>query len=91
MKSGCGLPAYPSFSTLTFPSHYTAKARAGARDFAMRFLHVDRLKLKEFFGRDIPRYAILSYMWDEEEFAFSNLQGDLRGFSNILYEDCTRF
>ena len=36
----------------------------------MRLLHTQTLKLHEFFGADIPPYAILSHTWDEGEVSF---------------------
>src|ERR1700738_366061 len=40
----------------------------------MRLLHTQTLKLHEFFGADIPPYAILSHTWDEGEVSFQEWQ-----------------
>jgi hypothetical protein len=40
----------------------------------MRFLHTKTLKLHEFFGDDIPPYAILSHTWGEGEVSLQELQ-----------------
>ena len=39
----------------------------------MRHLNVQSLKLEEFYGDDIPFYAILSYTWEKEEITFTDL------------------
>ena len=40
----------------------------------MRLLDTSTLKLSEFFDDNIPRYAILSHTWGEEEVSFHDLQ-----------------
>ncbi|KAM5360079.1 hypothetical protein ACJZ2D_013990 [Fusarium nematophilum] len=58
----------------------------------MRLLHVSRLQLKTFFGSEIPKYAILSHTWTEDEFLFKDLEAGLarqsqnpkRGLSKVL-------
>ena len=40
----------------------------------MRLLNVDTYQLREFVGRDIPPYAILSHRWEKEEVTFRDLQ-----------------
>ena len=40
----------------------------------MRLLHTSTWKLEEFIGRDIPKYAILSHRWEEDEVTFQDLQ-----------------
>ncbi|KAI1312804.1 hypothetical protein F5Y03DRAFT_381539 [Xylaria venustula] len=42
--------------------------------FKMRLLNVETRELKEFIGDEIPRYAILSHTWGEEEVTFQDLQ-----------------
>lgn len=39
----------------------------------MRLLNVNTLDLKEFFGDDIPSYAILSHTWGKAEVSFQDL------------------
>ncbi|KAK4448950.1 heterokaryon incompatibility protein-domain-containing protein [Podospora aff. communis PSN243] len=39
----------------------------------MRLINTKTLQLKEFWGNDIPRYAILSHTWEEEEVTFQQL------------------
>ena len=41
----------------------------------MRLLNTDNLELKEFRDEEVPRYAILSHMWDEEEVTFQYMEG----------------
>lgn len=40
----------------------------------MRLLHTTTLKLHEFFGSEIPYYAILSHRWGDQEVTFQELQ-----------------
>ena len=40
----------------------------------MRLLHTSTLELHEFYGDVIPKYAILSHTWGEEEVSFQELQ-----------------
>lgn len=40
----------------------------------MRLLHTTDLKLKEFFGPNIPPYVILSHTWGDEEVLFNDIQ-----------------
>ncbi|KAK2775654.1 het domain-containing protein [Colletotrichum kahawae] len=39
----------------------------------MRLINVDTLELEEFFDDSIPRYAILSHTWGQEEVSFQDL------------------
>jgi hypothetical protein len=43
----------------------------------MRLLHTTQLHLVEFVGEEIPRYAILSHTWDEEEVLLQDVQQGL--------------
>ncbi|KAH7350587.1 heterokaryon incompatibility protein-domain-containing protein [Rhexocercosporidium sp. MPI-PUGE-AT-0058] len=53
----------------------------------MRLLHTTKLTLHTFFDKDVPKYAILSHRWDEEEVIFQDLQSgrgpDMPGFAKI--------
>jgi len=40
----------------------------------MRLINVKTLELEEFFGDDIPPYAILSHTWEKEEVSFQDWQ-----------------
>jgi hypothetical protein len=40
----------------------------------MRLLSVFTGKLEEYFGSDIPEYAILSHTWARDEVTFSDIQ-----------------
>jgi hypothetical protein len=40
----------------------------------MRLINVDTLKLEEFFGTNMPKYAILSHCWAAEEVSFQDWQ-----------------
>jgi hypothetical protein len=51
----------------------------------MRLLHTETLQLHEFFGANIPPYAILSHTWGEDGVSFQKMQsGD--GKSKAGYE-----
>lgn len=38
----------------------------------MRLIHVESFTLKEFFGKNIPPYAILSHRWEKEEVCYQD-------------------
>jgi hypothetical protein len=40
----------------------------------MCFFHIKKLELKEFGGRKVLYYAILSYTWGKEEIIFQNIK-----------------
>lgn len=40
----------------------------------MRLINTKSLKLEEYFGDDIPRYAILSHTWGDDEMTFQEFQ-----------------
>jgi hypothetical protein len=44
----------------------------------MRLLNASKLTLHEFFGTNVPKYAILSHRWEDEEVTFQDLR-DGRG------------
>lgn len=52
----------------------------------MRLLDTSTIKLREFIGDEVPRYAILSHTWGEEEVSYQGLSGarDTKGFQKIL-------
>ena len=39
----------------------------------MRLLNIHTLELKEFFGKEVPRYAILSHRWGKDEVSYQIL------------------
>ncbi|KAG9236750.1 heterokaryon incompatibility protein-domain-containing protein, partial [Amylocarpus encephaloides] len=39
----------------------------------MRLIHTTTLQLQEFFGEAVPRYAILSHRWEDDEVTFQDL------------------
>lgn len=43
----------------------------------MRLLNVHTRRLEEYFGKEIPSYAILSHTWREEEVTFGDINGPL--------------
>ncbi|KAF2820201.1 HET-domain-containing protein [Ophiobolus disseminans] len=55
----------------------------------MRLINVRTLELSEFFGEDIPRYAILSHRWGRDEVGFEMFSTNptkarkMRGFKKI--------
>jgi len=40
----------------------------------MRLIHTSELILEEFFGSDIPDYAILSHRWEKGEVTFQDFR-----------------
>jgi hypothetical protein len=44
----------------------------------MRLIHTSKLKLHEFFGAQIPPYAILSHRWENAEVTFQDLRDEKR-------------
>ena len=40
----------------------------------MRLLHSETLQFREFFDRDIPKYAILSHRWGDKEVSFQDME-----------------
>ena len=40
----------------------------------MRLLNIHSLQLKEFTGRNIPKYCILSHRWGEEEVSYKEFR-----------------
>jgi hypothetical protein len=54
----------------------------------MRLMDTTTFKLEEFFGSQIPYYAILSHRWEDEEVTFQNLQMEsrirMKGWRKIL-------
>jgi hypothetical protein len=55
----------------------------------MRLLDTSTLQFREFHGKHIPYYAILSHTWGEEEISFQELQ-DSRGKEKIGFEKITQ-
>lgn len=58
----------------------------------MRLINVHTLALKEFFTSNIPKYAILSHTWGDDEVTFQDWQDELRrvikkGYQKI-YNTC---
>lgn len=53
----------------------------------MRLLNTTSLQLSEFFGDQVPQYAILSHTWGNEEVSFQSVQDPackaLKGFGKI--------
>ncbi|KAF5363057.1 hypothetical protein D9758_012640 [Tetrapyrgos nigripes] len=61
----------------------------------MRLLNTKTLRLQEFLT-DIPRYAILSHTWENEEVTFQDIQNivnlaDTRNVQQLTYEDIRAF
>ena len=40
----------------------------------MRLLHSETLQFREFFERDVPKYAILSHRWGDKEVSFQEME-----------------
>ncbi|KAK3681134.1 HET-domain-containing protein [Podospora appendiculata] len=58
----------------------------------MRLINTKTYELKEFMGSDIPRYAVLSHIWEEEEVTFQqftqlprNKVAKMKGYSKIQH------
>lgn len=45
----------------------------------MRLINTATLQLTLFLGNDIPKYAILSHTWEEEEMALQDMERGKRG------------
>ena len=39
----------------------------------MRLLHTESLEFEEFLGPTLPRYAILSHTWEQEEVSYQEM------------------
>jgi hypothetical protein len=52
--------------------------------FNMRLLNTSTLSMTEFFGQNIPPYAILSHRWENEELTFQDFQ-DSSGLKEAGY------
>lgn len=54
----------------------------------MRLLNTSTLELEEFFGDDVPDYAILSHRWESEEVTFQDVKAgrgvNMAGYSKIV-------
>ncbi|KAH7184145.1 hypothetical protein BKA60DRAFT_602841 [Fusarium oxysporum] len=46
----------------------------------MRLLSAGNLQFKDFFGRKIPKYVILSHRWEEEELSYADMK------TTIIYQ-----
>lgn len=58
----------------------------------MYLIHTTTIRLHEFFGDAVPKYAILSHTWEDEEVTFKDMQSlelsqlrQKRGFRKIEY------
>ena len=56
----------------------------------MRLINVTTLELREFIGRNVPEYAILSHTWEDGEVSLQDMQNLQRarekpGFRKILF------
>lgn len=53
----------------------------------MRLINTATGLFEEFITRNVPKYAILSHTWEEEEVSFSDMQKDghqaKKGFEKI--------
>jgi hypothetical protein len=55
----------------------------------MRLINTRTRKFEEFMGRNIPKYAILSHTWEEEEVSYTDyvdsrhLASHMKGFEKI--------
>jgi hypothetical protein len=53
----------------------------------MRLLNTDTFEVKEIRDDEVPRYAILSHTWDEEEITFQDIEGtraaNKRGYKKV--------
>ena len=54
----------------------------------MRLLNAKTKKLEEFFDKTIPKYAILSHTWGENEVTFRDFDGFLSPRKSIKIEGC---
>ncbi len=54
----------------------------------MRLINTSTIELQEFFGTDLPAYAILSHFWGEDEVTFQDLKNgkgsERQGWSKVV-------
>lgn len=57
----------------------------------MRLIHIDSMTIQFFIGSQVPKYAILSHTWEEEEVTlqdFTNpdqsVRAGMKGYGKIL-------
>jgi hypothetical protein len=54
----------------------------------MRLLHAKTMQLFEFWGKDVPPYAILSHTWEEDEVSYQEIQSSKaqskKGYAKIF-------
>ncbi|KAK1757017.1 hypothetical protein QBC47DRAFT_459684 [Echria macrotheca] len=55
---------------LEWRKSYTRTANSRPSD--MRLIHTTTFELKQFFGLELPKYAILSHMWGTEEVSYQD-------------------
>lgn len=53
----------------------------------MRLLHSKDLVFKEFVGENIPRYAIISHRWGEEEVSYQDFLEERRKYRWVRRQD----
>lgn len=89
-KEGCKQSKSDEIFNLISPLTETRSSQGGilANRFAkMRLLNASTLALEIFFGDSVPKYAILSHRWNEEEVSLQDLQNgkgqEMSGYSKI--------
>jgi hypothetical protein len=74
-----------------FSYHQTSLQFCIKQSIAMRLLHAESIQLRSFEENAIPRYAILSHTWGDDEVSFQDLHGSAAaakrkiGYQKIKY------
>jgi hypothetical protein len=83
----CGTETLPSHiqENRASPSLFSREAQHN-----MRLLNTRARKLEEFFGETIPKYAILSHTWVENEVTFKDIEQDGYKSGSVKIDGCLR-
>jgi hypothetical protein len=79
----------PKSTIQLFSYHQNSLQFCTKQPIAMRLLHAESIQLRSFEENAIPRYAILSHTWGEDEVSFQDLHGSAAasktGYQKIKY------
>ena len=63
---------------IKIPSKSNAIVADPVKPATMRLLNIHTLKLEDFTGKKIPRYAILSHRWGEDETSYKEFRAGIK-------------
>jgi hypothetical protein len=66
-------PLISPFNVHNFESRPILTANEDPAQLLMRLINTSTYQLEEFFGSQIPKYAILSHTWEDEEVSFKDI------------------